>query len=577
MASPFFFVSAALVAYAVAYWGYGKWYDRKVWKPSESRVTPAHLYLDGVEYFPVNKYVLWGYQFKSVAALGPILGPFIAVTFGWLPALLWIIFGNFFIGWLQDYGSIMVSVRNEGRSFGPIAYAFTGSEGRNTLLGFILFYILIITGVFVFFIATFFNIFQGTFWATLGVFATGVLVGHLLYKHRLPIVPTTIIGLVLTGISIGLGYWIQRPGADFLGAWTIPFWAVITCVILYLGSTLPMPRFIQPINFVAFFPTFLAILLILVGALVSPLTGVTLQQKAFNTWFTPAVGPLWPMMFIAIACGSISGWHSLVGSSSTSKQLDVETDAHPVGAGAMLTEGMLALASLAAYMVLSPEEIGKVNFAAWVKGATLLTSRYLGGDALAGVWNTFFSLSLVLYALTVLTLAVRFWRLVAQEVFSTSPFPILGHKHISTFVGLLFSFIFAITGSWINLWLYFGGSNQLLAGLALMLITIHLARVKAPTLYTLIPAVFMIITTLTGLGWQVYKFFDATRIGILTRRPPAEFVKPPLDQYPTIATVLNALFILVGIILIFLGLRMAYLVYQGYIRSQGETPSPPSH
>ena len=119
--TPFIFVLIALIAYGIAYLWYGKWFDRVVWKSDAAKTTPAHMYLDGVEYFPVSKYVLWGYQFKSVAALGPVLGPFIAIQYGWVPALLWIVFGNFFIGWLQDYGSIMVSVRNQGRSFGPIS------------------------------------------------------------------------------------------------------------------------------------------------------------------------------------------------------------------------------------------------------------------------------------------------------------------------------------------------------------------------------------------------------------------------------------------------------------------------
>src|SRR5215469_14954061 len=144
MAYPMYFVILALIAYGVAYFIYGKWYDRRVWQPDVRRTTPAHMYTDGVEYFPVSRAVLWGYQFKSVAALGPILGPFIALTYGWLPALIWIILGNFFIGWLQDYGAIMVSVRNEGRSFGPISYEFTGAGGRNTLLGFILIYLLVV-------------------------------------------------------------------------------------------------------------------------------------------------------------------------------------------------------------------------------------------------------------------------------------------------------------------------------------------------------------------------------------------------------------------------------------------------
>src|SRR6266568_5290669 len=202
MTSPFWFVLRALICYFTAYRVYGKWYDRTVWKPDRNRTTPAHMYTDGVEYFPVSKYVLWGYQFKSVAALGPVLGPFIAIQFGWLPALLWIIGGNFFIGWLQDYGSMMLSVRKEGRSFGPITYEFTGAKGRSNLLAFVLFYLIIISAAFIALIASFWNAFRSTFIATLGILLAGLLCGQLLYRVKMNVFAVTGIGLALVVASI---------------------------------------------------------------------------------------------------------------------------------------------------------------------------------------------------------------------------------------------------------------------------------------------------------------------------------------------------------------------------------------
>src|SRR5256712_5877084 len=155
LSTPFLWVVVTIGLYGVAYWGYGKWIDRNVWRSSAKKATPAHMYMDGVEYFPVSRYVLWGYQFKSIAALGPILGPFIGITFGWLPALLWIIGGNFFIGWLQDYGAMMLSVRKEGRSFGPITYEFTGARGRANLLPFVLVFLILISATFFSLLASF--------------------------------------------------------------------------------------------------------------------------------------------------------------------------------------------------------------------------------------------------------------------------------------------------------------------------------------------------------------------------------------------------------------------------------------
>jgi carbon starvation protein len=576
MSSPFWFVLLALVCYFIAYRVYGKWYDRKVWKPDRNRTTPAHMYTDGVEYFPVSKYVLWGYQFKSVAALGPVLGPFIAIQFGWLPALLWIVIGNFFIGWLQDYGAIMVSVRNQGRSFGPISYEFTGAAGRNTLLGFILIYLLIVSAAFIFLISLFWKIFPGTPVATLGVFITGVVAGQLLYRAKMNIGLVTLIALAGLVLSLVAGSYLQIP-ASFtaaLGDWSIPFWALVCCVVLYLGSVLPLPTFIQPINYVSFFPTFLAVVLILVGALVSPFTGIQIHQDAIKGWWAPNLGPIWPILFVAIACGAISGWHSLVSSSSTSKQLDVETDAHPIGAGAMLSEGLLALASLAAYVV-----VGNIstltNVGAWVSGSISLTSPFLGGPAAAGFLTVFFGLSLILFAVTVQALVTRFWRLVSAEMAGEGAFRILGQKHVATVVGLLIPFAFAITGSWWNLWLYFGGANQLMAALALWLISIHLLRTRAPSLYTMIPAAFMTVTTLAAIGFEAYYFLNAVFTGkpLVSTTPGTPLSGATLSPAATqMALVFNGIFFVVGIALFVLGCRMAWLVLQSYLRSRPAAP-----
>src|SRR5438309_2407396 len=207
----------------------------------------AHVH-GRVEYFPVSRYVLWGYQFKSVAALGPILGPFIGVTFGWLPALIWIIGGNFFIGWLQDYGSMMLSVRKEGRSFGPITYEFTGARGRTNLLAFVLFYLIIISAAFIALIASFWNAFRSTFIATIGILFAGLLCGQLLYRVKMNVFAVTGIGLVLVVASIYLGVLFPLPSAASwpFGVWNLPFWAFIAAIILYLAAILPTPTFIQP-------------------------------------------------------------------------------------------------------------------------------------------------------------------------------------------------------------------------------------------------------------------------------------------------------------------------------------------
>src|SRR5437879_1513201 len=270
--TPFLWVVATIALYGVAYWGYGKWIDRNVWRSDAKKATPAHMYMDGVEYFPVSRYVLWGYQFKSVAALGPILGPFIGITFGWIPALIWIIGGNFFIGWLQDYGSMMLSVRKEGRSFGPITYEFTGARGRTNLLAFVLFYLIIISAAFIALIASFWNQFSGTFVATVGILLAGLLCGQLLYRMKMNVFAVTGIGLALVVLSIYLG--VRFPITLPWGVWNVPIWGLICAVILYAAAVLPTPMFVQPMNYLAFYPAYAAIILLLVGALATPFTNI---------------------------------------------------------------------------------------------------------------------------------------------------------------------------------------------------------------------------------------------------------------------------------------------------------------
>jgi len=589
--TPFLWVVATLALYVVAYWGYGKWIDRNVWRSDAKRATPAHMYMDGVEYFPTSRYVLWGYQFKSVAALGPILGPFIGVTFGWLPALLWIIGGNFFIGWLQDYGSMMLSVRKEGRSFGPITYEFTGPRGRTNLLAFVLFYLIILSAAFIALIATFWDskAFKGTtFVPTIGILFAGLLCGQLLYRWKVNVFVVTGIGLALIVFSLYLGPLL--PVVLPWGQWNLAVWAAICVVILYVAAILPTPTFIQPTNYLAFFPAVAAVILILVGALATPFTGVTVQLPAGPFLSDPQglLGPLWPILFVAIACGAISGWHSLVSSSSSSKQLDIETDALPVGGGAMLSEGMLALASLIAYMVLAPTFVFGVpgdpnnpahgNTASWPVGAALLVSKILGVDAANIYLTAFFGLVLIVYALTVQALVTRFFRLVAAETWSEGRFRLLGNKHVSTIVGLGIPWGFAVTGSWWALWLYFGGANQLLAGLAIMLITIHLARVRAPTRYSLIPGIFMVVTTLAALMWQTSTFLYSVLLytqgdkSWVLRNVRGGIQADP--NYILVAVFINAVFVVIGAALFLVGLSMAIRLFRSYRSSVVEARAP---
>lgn len=516
--SPAFIVIIGLAVFAGTYVVYSKWVDRTIWKSDPARPTPAHMYTDGVEYFPVGRYVLYGFQFNSIAALGPILGPGIALVFGWLPALLWILFANIFIGWAQDYSAMFLSVRNEGKSFGPMAHEMLGPRPRKLLLGYLLFYFILINAAFIFVVAVVLDAFPGVFWALFGLVLASLLVGHLIFNLRVNIVAVTFLAIVLLIVSILVGSFLPWPPTGALGVAPYTLWLIPLVIILVLGGLLPLPRLITPMNYIVYYPAIAAILLLVVGSLLAPFTGITFQQPAVSeatatfTW-VPNVGPIWPILFVAIACGAVSGWHSLISSGITSRQLDVETDARPVGAGAMLTEGLVALTALAAFAVISPALSPAASPAFFVTGAVTLVGAIFPA-VVAAFLTTFFGIYMVFMGVTILTILGRYWRVVSAEIFGGTSVAFLGNKYVASVLGWVFPIAFVLTGSWINIWLYFGGTNQLLAGFALTLVGIYLITRKGFHWYTFVPGLFMMVSTLAAIAVQAYIFFDLVVRGV---------------------------------------------------------------
>jgi len=553
---PIWFVILGIIVYAIAYWGYAKWYDRSVWKPDPKKPTPAHTYMDGIRFFPTSKYVLYGFQFKGIAGLGPIFGPFIALTYGWLPALLWILLGNFFIGWIHDYSSLMLSVRNEGKTMGPLSYEIISPRARKGLMGFLLFYLILITATFVFLCSKFFQLYGESVLPMLFLIIGGVISGAMLYRLKTGIAASTITGIVIIIIGIVLGVYTK----EMMTYDNFAFWILITSIILWISAAAPLIDFTQPIVYLGAYPAIAGIIILIVMQLISPITNVPIQQEAWKGFIGPSTdiwkyGPMWPLLTVSIACGAISGWHSLVSTSGSAGQLDVETDALPVAGGAMLMEGLLALASLGAYMVLA--EVPKAKWAALVLGAQTLIAP-------GNVWvSGFYAMWLELYALTIEMLVMRFFTMAMKDV--TSPKPtlqtVLANRFVAPIIVLLIGGSFAYTGAWVNLWLLFGGSNQLLAGLALTLVSIYLAKVKKPTIYTLGPAIFMVITCEAALLWESITFFRFVWLGT----PKA---LPPLSDYPSIALGFNFAFAIIGLILFILGLIVVYDAAKAYSRAK---------
>jgi len=513
-----------LVLYAIAYWGYVKWFDRNVIESDPKRETPAHTYMDGVEFFPSNRYILFGFQWKSIAALGPVTGPIIALQWGWLPGLLWILFGTIFIGWIHDYGSLMVSSRSEGASFGPITYELISPRARTFLLWYILWYIILI-------LSSFSNVVAKQIFPTypvspipvLIVALVGILAGFATYKLKVNIVYTTIVAVVVMflGIWAGIAMPITVPLSTAVAVFpnAVDFWILITLLFCFLGAVLPIWVFIQPINYLSFYLVYAGIIGIILGAFIG---APNYQAPMTTVFFDPGkIAPLWPMMFVTIACGAISGWHSLIGSSVSSKQLDTEPDAHFIGGGAMLAEGILALVALTAVAILSPSAIvGKLPADKFVIGGSTLLGN-LGIPASVG--NALTAVMLIILAITIMHIGLRITRLVLSDLAGPRFGGIFKNKYVSAIIISIIVYIVTSdhTGAAFSyIWGTFGGANQLMAGLALMIVSLWLTREKRPTKYTMIPMLFMLVTTLSALTYLSYDgiigyIANPTKIGAL--------------------------------------------------------------
>ncbi len=510
-----------IILYGLTYRFYVKWVDKNVMMVDPSRATPAHVYMDGIEFFPSNKYVLFGFQWKSIAALGPVLGPILAVQWGWLPAFLWILFGTIFIGWIHDYGSMMVSVRSEGASFGPITYELISPRARTILLWYILWYIVLVLSAFTNVVSGLLNTIPQSPIPVLITTLIGVIAGFLTYKFKVNIVITTIVAIIVMYIGVYLG--LLLPFKIDLGVWTIDFWMWMVLLFCFLGAVLPIWVFIQPINYLSFYLVYFGV----IGIIIGTFSGIAYSAPPVTKFFDPTVtlsGPLWPMLFVTVACGAISGWHSLIGSSITSKQLDNEADGSMVAGGAMIAEGIMALVALTTAAILAPD-IAIGNIKAGKTAANFVT----GGSTLLNIIGvpidlakTYTTIMLIILAITIMHIGLRITRLILSELAGPRLRGVLKNKYVAAIIVMVIVWIVTSpkTGAaFAYLWGTFGGANQLMAGLALMIITLWLLREKRRTVFTSIPMFFMIITTISALIYLSYSgitgyMADPTRIGL---------------------------------------------------------------
>jgi len=475
---------------ALGYFLYAGYIERRIIKADSKRATPATLYMDGVDFIPTSKYVLFGYQFKSIAALGPVLGPIIALQWGWLPALLWIFFGTFFLGWVQDYASAIMGLRKEGQSFGALSYQLISPRARLILLSFLYFYLLLIVAAFGNVVATMMASAPAIPAAIIALMVLGILSGLMIYKGNMDLIIVTILMVVLSIFSVWLG--TRFPITQ--GFLT---WVIYALFFSYLGAVLPIWSYTQPINYISFYLVFIGI----VGASLGILIGHPDFSAPAYTTFNISIGPLWPVLFVTIACGAISGWHSLVSSSGTARQLENEIDARPVAAGAMFLEMILALLALifAASFPAFGDYLNKLKTAGPAGVFAEGMSNFLGYLRVPRTFGTAFAGAIfVILAITVMQLVVRFMRVATAEL-AGDRIPLFRNMHTGAIISLLLAFLLIHSGTWQYIWVLFGASNQLMAALAFLLISLWLLSEKKPFIFTFIPMVFMFVTTISAL------------------------------------------------------------------------------
>ncbi len=511
---------SVIALFLLAYRLYGRFLD-KTFEIDDKKITPSHTEYDGIDRVPTKTPVLLGHHFSSIAGAGPIVGPIIAgAAFGWVPAILWIVIGSIFVGGIHDYTALVASIRHRAKSIAEIANEYMTPLSFKLFLAFIWLTMIYILIVFVDLTSTTFvtNPEVGTS-STLFIFLA-LAFGMFSYKMKLPLFWTSLIFVPLLFGGIFFGH--QFPMDDHIlpaffnenpGKW----WNVILILYAFFAAILPVWLLLQPRDYLSSFLLYTCIL----GALIGILFGTsTIEYPAFTVWKDIDRGTLFPILFITIACGACSGFHSIVASGTTSKQLNVETDARKIGYGAMLIEGLVAVIALFGVVMLTKNDalLGGDPLAIFGNGMGNFLST-IGLPAQVG--QSFGILAVSTFLLTTLDTSTRLGRYIFEEFFDLKGQNV---RYLSTAITLTAPLIFSfipiydaqgnIVPAWRAVWPVFGATNQLLAGLALLVVFVWLKRLGKKTLFVALPMVFMLIMTLWALVQLIYQS-GFTAIGII--------------------------------------------------------------
>lgn len=527
-----------LALFALGYRFYSVYLAKRVYALEPSFVTPAHAYNDGVDFVPTNKHIVLAHHFISVAGAAPIVGPAIAVFWGWGPALLWVVLGTIFAAGAHDFGSIAVSVRHKGRSIGTLAGDVISRRARVLFLLIIFFLVTMVNAVFAIVVAGLLEQHPEAVLPTAVTLPLAVAVGQIVYRRRSAAIIPSLIALVVLYACIPLGQLLPLtldPVAEATGISTTVLWILILFLYAYIASRLPVWMLLQPRDYINQHQMVVALIVIAVGVLV----GMNTIAAPLLRDDVPADSPsIFPLLFVTIACGAVSGFHSLVASGTTSKQIEKETDSRYVGYLAALGEGSLALASIlactAGVMLFSGNQGMEWSglYATWDDAGADPQGMFVDGVAgFAGnlgvpesTAQVFGALIIVSFAVTTLDTAVRLKRYILQEMSllaadrfeagSTANRAFRGFSrnlNITTLVAVALPFGLAmVPGDFAlgTLWVLFGTTNQLTAGLALAVIAVWVAKRRHNPIMIVIPLVFLLFMTVWALIEQLIGFID---------------------------------------------------------------------
>lgn len=500
-----------IVFYIFAYRFYSSFLARKVFRLDDSEITPAHELRDEVDYVPAKKEVLFGHHFASIAGAAPIIGPAIAVFWGWLPAIIWVVIGTIFMGAVHDFSALVISARNKGRTIGDLAASIISPRARILFLLIVYFLIFFVIAVFAFAIATLFTKFPASVLPVNFEILVAVVIGYLFYKKGISIFWPSIIALLLLYVMIWAGTLVPISIPEIMGSQVVT-WIILLLIYSFIASVLPVWTLLQPRDLINSHQLIVGLVIIIAGLFVAqPL----MQAPALNLDAGSAV-PLLPFIFVTIACGAISGFHGLVSSGTTSKQLDKMTDARFIGYGGMLGEGTLAmLATLAVAAGIKHSEWLQ-HYDTWQHAASGGIANFVRGSStflealtipeLLG--TTLISVMVISFAATSLDTATRIQRLIVGEIGDAYKIKFLKNRYIGALFAVIPALLLAVlaeapgkgpgSGGFL-LWPLFGATNQLVGGLTLLIATIYLYKTKRPFIYTLIPTVFLIVMTTASM------------------------------------------------------------------------------